>query len=109
MPAHTVRAQPEDRAVLRRRELDLLHVIAAVRRRLVVLAARLGPLDRPPELHRAEHGDEVARIRGDLAAEPAADFRRDHAQLVSGHAGDERQRKRTMCGFCVVFQSVSSP
>ena len=83
-------AQPEDRAVLRRGELDLLNVIAAVRRRLVVLAARLRPLDRPVEPHRAEAGDEVGRIGGDLAAEAAADFGRDHPQLVFGHAGDDR-------------------
>ena len=83
-------AQPQNRPVLPRRELDFLDVIAAMRRRLVVLAARLGPLDRAVQPHRAEARDEVRRIRRDLAAEAAADFRGDHAELVLRHAGDDR-------------------
>ena len=102
-------AQAQDAAVARRGQLDLLHVIAAVRRRLVVLGSRLDPLHRAAELHRAEDGDEVALDLRDLAAEAAADLRRDHAQLSSGTPVTSDMMKRTMCGFCVVFQSVSSP
>ena len=83
-------AQAEDASVLRRRHLDVLHMIAAVRRRLVVLRAGLDPLHRTPELHRAEHRDEVALDLRNLAAEAAADFRRDHAKAIFGNAADER-------------------
>ncbi len=86
-------AQSEDVAVAGRGHLDFLHMIAAMRRRLIVLAAGFGPLDRAAQLHRAERGDEFAGVRGDLAAEPAAHFRSDHAQLVLGHAGDERSEE----------------
>ena len=55
------------------------------------LGARLGPLHRaahPPRHQQAQHF-----LRGDLelAAEPAADVRRDHAELVLGDAGDGRE------------------
>ena len=86
-------AQPEDGAVLPRRELDLLHVAPAVRGGLEVLAPGLGPLDRAAEPHRAEHRDEVRGVRGDLAAKAAAHLRRDHAQLVLGHPGHDRAQE----------------
>ncbi len=86
-------AQPEYRAVLSSGELDFLNVIASVRRRLEVLAAGLGPLDGTIQCHRAETRDEVGRIGRDLAAEPASHFGSDHAQLVFGHAGDDRAQE----------------
>ena len=86
-------AQAEDCPVLFRGQLHVLDVIAAVRRRDIVLAARLGPLDRPIQRHGAEHGDEISGIGRHLAAEPAADLRRDHAQLVLRHAGDRRTQE----------------
>ena len=109
MPAQTVTRRPRIVPSLRGRHLDLLHVIAAVRRRLIVLAARLGPLHGTAELHRAERGDELARILRDLAAEAAADFGRDTRSLSSGTPVTTDVAKRRMCGFCVVFQIVSSP
>ena len=90
MPGPHRGADRRDAAVFRRRQLDLLHMIAAVRRRHIVLGARFLPLHRPPKLHRAKRRDEVALDLRDLAAEPAADFRRDHAQAVLRHAGNER-------------------
>ena len=93
MPAQIVARSPRIVPSFCRRELDFLHVIAAVGRRLVVLAARLGPLHGRPQLHRAEARDEVGRIRRDLAAEAAADLRRDHPQLVFRDTGDDRAQE----------------
>ena len=84
-------------------------MVAAVRRRLVILGARLDPLHGTTQLHRAEHRDEVALDLRNLAAEAAADFRRDDAKPILGHPVTSDMMNRTMCGFCVVFQSVSSP
>jgi len=64
-----------------------------MRRGLVVLAPGFRPFDREAELHGAEDRDEVGRIRGNLAAEPAAHLWRDDPQLVLGHAGDDRAEK----------------
>ena len=86
-------AQTEDRAVLARGELDLLHVIAPVRRCLVILAAGFGPLHRTIQRHRAETGDEICRIRRDLAAKPAAYLRCNHTELVFGNTGDDRAQE----------------
>ena len=90
MPAHTVQRSPR-MPLLRGGELDLLHMIAPVRRRLVVLGARLDPSHRPPELHRAERGDEVTLNLRNLAAEAAAHLGRDDPQAIFRHAGDDRQ------------------
>ena len=79
--------------VLLRRQLDLLHVVPSVRRRLVVLAARLAPLDGSPEPHAAEDGDEVGGVGGDLAAKPAAYLRRDHPDLVFAQPAHERRQE----------------
>ena len=84
-------AEPEDATVVRRGELDLLDVIAAVGRGLIVLRARLDPFHRPSELHRAERRDEVSLDLRNLAAEAAADFRRHDAQAILRHAGHRRQ------------------
>ena len=62
-------------------------MISPVRRRLIVLAARLVPLDRAAQLLGAVDGDEFAWVHRYLAAEPAAHLRRDDARAVFGHAG----------------------
>ena len=78
--------------------------------RAVVLAARLGPLDRARRsVFEAKIDHRVFGVVRDLAAEAAADLRRDDADLV---LRDARCRARagsaTMCGFCEVTQSVTS-
>ena len=83
-------AQAKNAAVASRGELDILHVIAAVGRGLIVLGPCFNPLHGPSKLHRAEHGDEVALDLRNLAAESAADLRRHHPQPILGNAGDDR-------------------
>ena len=68
-------------------------MVATVRRRLIVLGSCFGPLDRASQLHRAEHGDEVAGDLRDLAAKAAADFRRDDPQAILRDACDERHHE----------------
>ena len=63
-------------------DLELAPLVAAVIGGQEVLAARLDPLHRPLQLERQRRGDEVLVIGTELAAEPAADFRRDGAYLV---------------------------
>jgi hypothetical protein len=57
-----------------------------VRRGLVVLAARLGPLDRPAELAGDDQREDLLGVDVELGAEAAADVRGDDAQLVLGDA-----------------------
>ena len=83
--------EPEDRAVLAGGDLDVLDLVAAVRGRLVVLAARLGPLDRPAELAGHDEGEHLLGVDVELGAEAAAHVGRDDAQLVLRDAGGERQ------------------
>ena len=83
------RPQAGDLAVTGSGHLDFLHMVASVSCGLVVLASRLHPLHRHPELLRAEDGDEVGGIDRNLAAEAAAHLGRDDAELVLGHAVDE--------------------
>ena len=63
-------------------DLELAPLVAAVVGGQEVLAARLDPLDRPLQHERQRRGDEVLVIGAELAAEAAADFRRDGAHLV---------------------------
>src|SRR3972149_4853789 len=53
-------------------------------RRLHVLAALFAPLDRPVELEREVAEQWFLGIDVELAAESAADIRRDHAHLTLG-------------------------
>ena len=82
-----VHVQREDGAVPLGRDRDVLDLVAAVVGREQRLRAGLGPLDRLAQLHR--RGEDEDLLGGDLQlpAEPAADVRRDDAQLVLGHAG----------------------
>ena len=84
------RPQAQDLPVLRRRHLDLFHVVTPVDRRLVVLASRLRPLDGNAQLHRAERRDRLVGIVRNLAPEPAADLRRDNPHLVLADSRDHR-------------------
>ncbi len=103
------RPQAEDRAVLLRRHLDVLDVVAAVDRRAVVLAARLRPLDRDgrassprrrPSSPRGSAGSCCRSRRPTSGAMTRI--------LCSGVPVSSESRKRAMCGFWEVTQSVSS-
>ena len=59
-------------------------------RRLHVLAPRFDPFDRFAELHRDPAEQRFFGVDVQLRSEAAADFRRDHAQLVFGNADHER-------------------
>ena len=83
-PAYTFVRSPVIRAVLRTAHLDVLDVVAAVDRDLVVLRAILCPLHRSAELHRGEAHQRLVGIRRDLAAEPAADLGRDDPDPMLG-------------------------
>ena len=89
MPAQIVARTPRIFPSFRGGEFHFLLVIAAVRRRLVVLAARLGPLDRPVQLPGAEHGNEFSGIGRNLASKPSTHLRSDHAQFVLRHTGHD--------------------
>ena len=83
--------EPEQRAVLLRRDRDVLDLVAAVRRGLVVLAARLGPLDRPAELAGDDQREDLLGVDVELGAEAAAHVGGHDAQLVLGDARGERE------------------
>jgi hypothetical protein len=83
--------EAEQRAVLAAGDLDVLDLVAAVRRGLVVLAARLGPLDRPAELAGDDQREDLLGVDVELGAEAATDVRGDDAQLVLRDARGQRQ------------------
>ena len=58
--------QPEQRAVLRRRYLQVLNLIATVDGRLVALATGLGPLHRPSKPTCNEQGDDLLGVDVEL-------------------------------------------
>ena len=87
------RLNAQNLAVLGGSQLNILDVVASVSCALKVFPAAFGPLHRPVEFLCAEDGDEVCRIRGNLAAEPTSNFGRDHTKLVLGntrHHGAEK-------------------
>ena len=83
--------QSQQRAVLPRRDLDVLDLVAAVRGGLVVLAARLGPLDRAAELAGDHQRQHLLGVDVELGTEAAAHVRRDDADLVLRDAGHQGQ------------------
>ena len=83
--------EAEQRAVGLRGDLDVLDLVAAVDGGLVVLAARLGPLDRAAELLGDDEGEHLLGVDVELEAEAAADVGRDDADLVLADAGDQRE------------------
>ena len=80
-----VRPERRDLAVLRRRELERGHEVAAVDRRERVLGALLDPLHRRAEAAGERDGEQLLGVDVELGAEAAADVRGDHAQLRLGH------------------------
>ena len=79
------------------RELDLGHVVAAVRVGHEALRPLSQPAYRPLQLARRPADDRVLRIGRDLGSEAAADIRRDHPELVLRlveHEGAEQQAHR---------------
>ncbi len=85
-------ADRSDLPVRGRRERDLLDHVAPVVSRERVLRALLDPLDREAGPLRDDDPERLLRVDLELRAEPAADVRRDHAQLRLGHAGRKRKR-----------------
>src|SRR4029453_14676446 len=79
--------QAQDATVSGGGELDVLDDVAAVDGGLVVLAARLGPLDRLAELTGDDEGDDLLGVDVQLGAETAAHIGGDHPDLVFRHAG----------------------
>ena len=91
-PADEPGADRGDLPLRGRRQFDLLVLVAAVDRRDVSLAPRLGPLHRPPEPARDRERERLLGVDVELRAVAAADVGRDHAQLRLGDAGDAAQR-----------------
>ena len=75
-------AHREQRAVLLGRDLAVVELPATMRRGLNRLGTRLDPLHRSRGHARQRRYEVVLRVRADLAAEAAADVRRDHAHLA---------------------------
>ncbi len=82
-----------DRAVLLRRQRQLLPLVAAVVGHHQRLAAGLGVLHRPAQPAGDRPGDPLLGRGLELAAEAAADVRRDHPDLRLGHARRGGQRE----------------
>ena len=74
--------QAEQRAVALRGDVEVADDVAPVRRRDERFRSFLDPLQRHPELLRDPREDVFLGVDVDLGAEPAADFRRDRANLV---------------------------
>ena len=74
----------QQRAVLRGCQLQVLDLVAAMVGRHHVLAAGLVPLDGPAEHAGQLQGEDLLAVHLQLAAEAAADVRRDDAQVLLG-------------------------
>ncbi len=80
-----------------RGDLEVRDVVAAVDRGLVVLPARLDPLDRSPADRLAgEHDQGHVGVAEDLRAEGAPDIGADAADLLLRDAGDERGQEQAL-------------
>ena len=88
------RLQRRDRAVALRADLEVRDVVAAVRRRGVVLTPRLDPLHRPAQFLGERRHQHVLRVQEDLRPERAADGRRDAAHLRLGDDEVERRHQQ---------------
>ena len=89
MLASVVGAQRQELAVRVERQLDLGHVVAAVRVGDEGLRPRRGPLHRPADRLGGEGDEGLLGVVEDLRAEAAADVGRHHPQLVLGDAEHE--------------------
>src|SRR6266403_5103188 len=83
-------AQTGDGAVILTTDFHCANLGAAMNRRLHVLTTRLDPFDRFPELHRNPTEQGFFRINIKFRAEPAANFRRDYAELVFSQTNHQR-------------------
>ena len=81
----------QDPAVPGTADLDVLQLGPALRHADQVLAARLGPAQRPAHLPGRPDDDERVPVDADLGAEAAAHVGHHHANLVRGHAQDAAQ------------------
>ena len=81
--------QTGKRAVVLERDFDVANLAAAMNRRLHVFASRFDPLDGFAKLHRDPAEQRFFRVNIQLRSKTAADFRRDHAQLVFGNSDHE--------------------
>ena len=90
-PDDELGADAADLAVLVRRVLHLLPLVAAVDRGEVALRALLRPLHRPADPLRQSERERLLGVDVELRAEAAADVRRDHPQARLGHAEDDRE------------------
>ena len=99
---------PEHGAVALGGELVIIHVAAAVNGAQEILAARFDPLHRLADLHGDEAHQRFFGVDVELAAEAAADFRRDHAQAIfSGMPSMPATSVRSRCGIWVEEYRVS--
>ena len=85
--------QAGDLAVLGHRHRQVLDLVTAVVGGEQGLRAGLGPLHRLAQLLGDQQGDDLLGSHGDLAAEAAADVRRDDAELVLGQAEGQREHR----------------
>src|SRR5574338_232454 len=93
--------QSEQRAVVFERDFDIADLTATMNRRLNIFATRFDPLHGFPELHRDPAEQCFFRVHVQLRSETAADFWRDHAQLVFGNSEHERDlRAHEMRNLC---------
>ena len=86
-----VDAVGQDLAVPGPADLDVLQLSPALRHADQVLAAGLGPAQRPAHLPGRPDDDERVAVDADLRAEAAAHVGHHHANLVRGHAQDAAQ------------------
>ena len=85
-------ADGDDPPLAREPQLDIVPLIALLRHRRQVLAARLDELDRLPEGARQERHQDVLGVDDGLGAESAADVLRDDAHGVLGQAEIAREQ-----------------
>ena len=87
--ASVVDLQRGDLAVLRRSDLDVGVMVAAVRGVEIVLGAIFEEFHRPAKLLRQPQHQWHVEVEEDLGAEPAADIRGDDPNLLLGNAEHE--------------------
>jgi hypothetical protein len=73
-------------------KLDIHVIVARESRRGEILGTGLDPLDRPPELQRANDRADVAGVDRHFVAEAAANVWRDDVDLVLRNTGHQRER-----------------
>ena len=83
----------QDGAIVFDGVLDILNVVAAMRRRHIILASLFGPFYRATQLFGGPHGQDIARIERNLAAKAAAHVAGNDAQPVFRDAGDQRAQQ----------------